>query len=172
VRIITGVYRGRTLRVPKDRRVRPTSDRVREAWFSILGETIRDARVLDLCAGSGALGLEALSRGAAAVDFVERARPPLRALRSNIDALGVQSQTRVHETDALRFVLGLTRGEYDVALADPPYATELAKDVVAAFRSTPFARILSVEHHVSVQIDGDDTRTYGDMALTFVRAHE
>src|SRR5205085_7306534 len=86
MRIIAGEFRGRTLRPPSDRRVRPTADRVREAWFSILGPNLPGASVLDLFAGSGALGLEALSRGAERVDFVEISKSSLDALRSNVAA--------------------------------------------------------------------------------------
>jgi len=89
VRIVGGKYGGRRLVMPKDARVRPTADRVREAWMSILGDALTDARVLDLFAGSGALGLEALSRGAASASFVELNPPSLRALEENIATLGV-----------------------------------------------------------------------------------
>ena len=103
MRIVAGELGGRRLRMPKDGRVRPTADRVREAWMSILGEELQDARVLDLFAGSGALGLEALSRGAAAATFVELSPPSLEALRANIETLGVAGRARIHRGDALRF---------------------------------------------------------------------
>ena len=87
MRIIAGEFRGRTLRPPGDRRTRPTTDLVREAWFSILGDELIDATVVDLFAGSGALGLEALSRGASRVEFVEVGKAAIAALRTNIAAL-------------------------------------------------------------------------------------
>jgi 16S rRNA (guanine966-N2)-methyltransferase len=170
VRIVGGEFRGRRLAVPKDDRVRPTADRVREAWMSILGDALEDARVLDLFAGSGALGLEALSRGAASATFVELAPASLEALRGNIEALGVGPRTAVHRVDALRFVQGLEAGSYDVAFADPPYTTDAADRLVAHFRQRPFARILSVEHPAERQVAGDETRRYGDTAVTFCRA--
>ncbi len=96
MRIVAGELGGRRLRIPKDGRVRPTADRVREAWMSILGEELRGARILDLFAGSGALGLEALSRGAAAATFVELNPASLDALRANIESLGVGERAKVH----------------------------------------------------------------------------
>jgi 16S rRNA (guanine966-N2)-methyltransferase len=170
MRIVAGELGGRRLRMPKDGRVRPTADRVREAWMSILGEELRNARVLDLFAGSGALGLEALSRGAAEATFVELNPPSLEALRANIETLGVAERAKVHRGDALRFAAGLEPGVFDVAFADPPYATDAADQIVALFRRHPFARILSVEHPAGRQVEGDETRRYGDTAVTFCRA--
>ena len=170
MRIVAGEFGGRRLSRPKDARVRPTADRVREAWMSILADAIPGARVLDLYAGSGALGLEALSRGAASATFVELNPPSLRALQANVAALGVGERATVHRGDALRYVEGLSAGAFDVALADPPYARDDAARLVALFRSTPFARILSVEHSAAERLDGDSTRRYGDTALTFFHA--
>lgn len=170
MRIVAGEFGGRRLVVPRDARVRPTSDRVREAWMSILGDALSGARVVDLFAGSGALGLEALSRGASAADFVELSGPSLIALRANIAALGVEARTTVHRGDALRFARRLAPGAYDVALADPPYGLGLAGQMVALFRQAPFARILSVEHRADEAVPGDDTRRYGDTAITFCYA--
>src|SRR5205814_909429 len=142
MRIVAGDFGGRRPATPRDTRVRPTADRVREAWMSILAEALPAARVLDLYAGSGALGLEALSRGAASADFVELNPPSLRALEANVDALGVTGRARIHRGDALRFAEGLAPGAFDVAFADPPYSRDDAARLVALFRRTPFARIL------------------------------
>ena len=170
MRIIAGEFRGRPLKPPGDRRTRPTADRVREAWFSILGPALPGARVLDLFAGSGALGLEALSRGASGVDFVEVSKTSLDALRANVAALHVEGRVRIHRADALRFVARLPAGAYDVAFADPPYQTDQAARLVELFRQNPFARVLGVEHPARQPITGDDSRAYGDTALTFLRA--
>ncbi len=170
MRITGGTLRGRRLAPPRDARVRPTSDRVREAWMSILQGSLPGARVLDLYAGSGALGLEALSRGAARTDFVELSPPSLRALGENIASLGVESRAVVHRADALRFAGRLQAGAYDLALADPPYNRDDALQLVDLFRRTPFVRILSVEHRSALELPGDDTRRYGDTALTFCYA--
>src|SRR5437764_9459875 len=118
MRIVAGRWRGRTITAPVGRQVRPTADRVREAWMSIVAPWLPEARVLDLCAGSGALGIEAVSRGAASADLVEIAPPSLRAIESNLATLGVGDAVRVHRTDALRFVSALETGAYDVAFAD------------------------------------------------------
>jgi 16S rRNA (guanine966-N2)-methyltransferase len=135
--------------------------------MSILGDAIPGARVLDLYAGSGALGLEALSRGATAAAFVELSPSSLRALEANIESLGVSKRVTVHRSDALRFADRLGEGAFDLAFADPPYAHDAAGRLVALFRRTPFARILSVEHPADRSVHGDETRRYGDTALTF-----
>jgi 16S rRNA (guanine966-N2)-methyltransferase len=170
MRIVGGLFGGRRLVIPKDSRVRPTSDRVREAWMSILGDALDGARVLDLFAGSGALGLEALSRGAASATFVELNPPSLRALEQNIAALGVGEQVTVHRGDAIRFAERLAEHAFDVTLADPPYTIDYAPRLVGLFRRHPFARILAVEHRSDLELPGDETRRYGDTALTFCYA--
>jgi 16S rRNA (guanine966-N2)-methyltransferase len=167
---VGGEYRGRRLAIPDDPRVRPTADRVREAWMSILQQALPGARVLDLYAGSGALGLEALSRGAASAEFVELNPPSLAALRANISALGAESRTTVHRGEALRFAERLLPGAYDLALADPPYGRDDAARLITLFRTAPFARILAVEHPARTGLDGDETRRYGDTAITFCYA--
>ena len=120
MRIIAGEFRGRRIQAPPGRATRPMLDRVREALFSTLQPWLRDAVVLDLFAGSGSLGLEALSRGARHVQMVERGAPALAALRKNIDALGVRHRVKVVVGDALRAETWL-KG-VDVAFLDPPYA--------------------------------------------------
>ena len=169
MRIVAGQFGGRRLVMPKDSRVRPTADRVREAWMSILGDELAGARVLDLFAGSGALGLEALSRGAESVTFVELNPPSLKALHENIGTLGAEGSTTVHRGDAMRFAERLSSGAFDVVLADPPYTVDHASQLVALFRRNPFGRILSVEHSSDLVLDGD-TRRYGDTAITFCHA--
>ncbi len=123
MRIIAGEWRGRTLRTPKGRDIRPTPDRVREALFSILGPDALDGHVLDLFAGTGALGLEALSRGAPTATFVERARASLEILRANIRTLGAEDRTTVQARSALTATLDLPEPRsVSLVLADPPYA--------------------------------------------------
>ena len=138
--------------------------------MSILGDQLAGARMLDLFAGSGALGLEALSRGAESATFVELNPPSLRALEYNIAALSVEDVATVHRGDAMRFAGKLLPGAFDVILADPPYTIDYAAQLVALFRRRPFGRILSVEHRSDISIDGDDTRRYGDTAITFCYA--
>ncbi|HYS50528.1 MAG TPA: 16S rRNA (guanine(966)-N(2))-methyltransferase RsmD [Burkholderiales bacterium] len=170
LRIIAGEFKGRRLKAPTGRSVRPTADRVKEAWFSILQQSIPDARVLDLFAGSGALGFEALSRGAVSVDFVENSKASLAAIRDNATTLNVGDRVTIHRSDALCFAERLQPALYDVAFADPPYADEDAAQLVELFRVTPFARVFSIEHASDRSIGGDDTRKYGDTAITFLYA--
>ena len=170
IRIIAGDFKGRRIKTPATDKVRPTGDRVREAWFSILQGSIPGARVLDLFAGSGALGFEALSRGAASVDFVEKHTASLRVIHANASLLNVEDQVTIHRTDALRFTERLHPSAYDVAFADPPYATDDVVRLVALFRTTPFARLFSIEHSSDRLIEGGDTRRYGDTAVTFLES--
>jgi 16S rRNA (guanine966-N2)-methyltransferase len=170
LRIIAGEFKGRRLKTPATNKVRPTADRVREAWFSILQQSIPDARILDLFAGSGALGFEALSRGAASVDFVEQHGASLATIRDNATTLKVEDRVTIHRMDAVRFAERLPPGAYDVAFADPPYATGAATRLATLFRATPFARVFAVEHAVDAVIAGGDTRRYGDTAVTFLYA--
>jgi 16S rRNA (guanine966-N2)-methyltransferase len=169
-RIIAGEFKGRRLKAPAGRTVRPTADRVKEAWFSILQQSLPDARVLDLFAGSGSLGFEALSRGAVAVDFVESHAASLAAIRDNAATLNVEARVTIHRSDAMRFAARLQPGAYDLAFADPPYAGEEAADLAILFRKSPFARVFSVEHAADQAIAGDDTRRYGDTAITILYA--
>ena len=120
MRVIAGRYGGRRLTTPKGADTRPTADRVREALFSALGD-VSGLTALDLFAGSGALGIEALSRGAASAVFVERAAPALAALRANLDALGTTAV--VHKGDARTFLRNASRAgrTYDLVFVDPPY---------------------------------------------------
>ena len=171
MRIIGGTFRGRRIAAPAGTTVRPTTDRVREAWISIMTPRLSDATVLDLFAGSGALGLEALSRGARHATFVESAPGSLDALRRNIETLGVAAQTTVHRGDVLCWVAQADH-DFDVAFADPPYGTGLATALADAFRGRPFADVLGIEHEPQETLDGDDTRRWGSVAVTFLETED
>jgi 16S rRNA (guanine(966)-N(2))-methyltransferase RsmD len=122
MRIIAGSYRSRKLVAPPGLATRPTSDRLRETLFNVLAPRIEGAAFLDLYAGSGAVGIEALSRGAARVDFVERAPAALAVLRANLTKLGVTAGFRIHNTSAGRFLRAHKAGEgFDLIFLDPPY---------------------------------------------------
>jgi 16S rRNA (guanine966-N2)-methyltransferase len=139
--------------------------------MSIVHPWLQGARVLDLFAGSGALGLEALSRGAGAADFVEQAEASLRALRANIARLEAGDRARVRRGDALRLVARLAPGAYDIAFADPPYGRTLAAAVAERWLAVPFASILGVEHGAREAVPaGGTTRQYGSTALTIYRS--
>jgi 16S rRNA (guanine966-N2)-methyltransferase len=170
VRIVAGRWRGRRIAAPPDDRVRPTGDRVREAWMSIVSPWLPGARVLDLFSGSGALGLEALSRGAEVVDFVEIAPKSLSLIRENADALGAGAAAVIHRADALRFVEKLEPHAYDVAFADPPYDLGLAAALTEQWLAKPFADILGIEHRANETLPGaGDRRRYGSTVITFYR---
>ena len=127
MRIIAGKLRGRKLIAPPGRKVRPTGDRMKESIFSALGEACKGARVLDLFAGSGALGLEALSRGAASVTFVEKNRAVIASLEENVRLLGVEADCEIICADVFPFLEKLNKGDdFDLVLADPPFASGFA----------------------------------------------
>jgi 16S rRNA (guanine966-N2)-methyltransferase len=171
VRIVAGRWRGRKIEAPAGDLVRPTGDRVRESWMSIVHGLLPEARVLDLCAGSGALGLEALSRGAATCDFVENAPRSIAVIQANLTHLGGHPGATVHREDAARFVATLGPLAYDVAFADPPYATETGALLVQRWLEVPFAAVFGVEHSSSIRMPAPgETRRYGSTSLTFFRA--
>ena len=141
--------------------------------MSILQREIPGARVLDLYAGSGALGLECLSRGAKSTDFVEKDPRTIAVLRRNIELLGAIDTAKVHRMDALRFVESLDAGAFDLAVADPPYGGGAAEQLAALWLKQPFASILSVEHDSRKPLPGaGETRRYGSSAITFFRTGE
>ena len=170
LRIVAGRWGGRRLRAP-DGGVRPTSERVREAWMSKLAPALSNATVLDLFAGSGILGLEALSRGASRAVFVERSRSVARNLEANIAALDAGGSCEVVIGDVFRYLDRAAGERFDIAFADPPYGEDLAARLVARFRQRPFAAILSVEYRFGERMElppDAEERRYGDTALAFL----
>jgi len=173
MRIVAGRWRGRRIGAPHDDRVRPTGDRVREAWMSIVNPWLAGAKVVDLFAGSGALGLEALSRGAAHVDFVELAPASLAVLRANAESLGAGPEAVIHRADALRFAERLDAHAYDLAFADPPYDHGQAAKLAELWMEKPFAGVLGIEHRASDTLPGDgDRRRYGNTVITLYWADQ
>jgi 16S rRNA (guanine966-N2)-methyltransferase len=178
VRVIAGRYGGRRLAAPPGQSTRPTSDRVREALFSILGP-LDDAVVLDLFAGSGALGIEALSRGAASAEFVERDARAVTVLRANLDALGVpEDDAEVRRVDALASLRDAReRGAtYSLVLCDPPYrlAAGLGEPLSEALAPVlaPDARVVTESDRrlpLPLSLPLIDERRYGD---TLIRIHQ
>jgi len=150
MRVIAGRLRGRRIEAPRGSRVRPTYDRVRASVFDILGPDVEGARVLDLFAGSGALGIECISRGAGSVIFVEMDRDVATVLRANLESLGVSGSAVVVRGDALRLLAGaVPGGPFDIVFVDPPYGKGLEGAVLRRLSSwqglAPGARVL-VEH--------------------------
>ncbi len=176
MRVVAGTYRGRKLVAPPGSETRPTSDRVREALFSVLGASVQGARVLDLFAGSGALGIEALSRGAERAVFVDSSHKAISAVRANLAALGIDADVRpIEARAALR--AASTRGEaYDLVFLDPPYrrAAELGRELSEGLAAVlaPGARVVTEsDRRALLEIDLPlcDERRYGD---TVIRIHD
>lgn len=176
MRIVSGTYGGRRLRAPAGEATRPTSEKVREAIFAILGPPAEDTDVLDLFAGSGALGLEALSRGARTATFVDSGRPALAALRANVAEVGAGDAARVVASDVLSF---LRRRPVPVrwAFIDPPYRSDLASRALDLLgESLSPDGVAVVEHdrrNAPLEQHGSlirtDSRRYGDTVIAFYR---
>jgi 16S rRNA (guanine966-N2)-methyltransferase len=171
VRIVAGKFAGRTLTSPQDQRVRPTAEPVRAGLLDLLAPDLAGARILDLFAGTGALGLEAISRGAHRADFVELRPDSLHALRANVALLRLRERTRIFKRDALPFAAALPTDSYDVAFADPPYNSRMLDRLIEGWQATHFARVLAVEHARGHDLPAGATRrAYDDSVVTIYRA--
>ncbi len=170
MRIVGGRLAGRDLVSPNDFRVRPTAEPVRAQLLEALAPDVGGARVLDLFAGTGALGLEALSRGARSADFVEFRPASLHALKANVVALGLKRQARIFKRDAIPFAEALAADSYDLAFADPPYGSKILDRVVAAWQRLRFARVFAVEHDPAHALPAGTRRLeFPDAAITIYR---
>jgi 16S rRNA (guanine966-N2)-methyltransferase len=172
MRVIAGTYGGRTLKAPPGVNTRPTSDRVRESLFSILGGRTEGARVLDLFAGSGALGLEALSRGASEVTFVDSDRTAITAVKANLAAF--EADAVVRQTEALRFLFtaSASGAQYDLVFLDPPYrlADRLALPLSEALPAVLAPGAVAVAESdrrapLALDLPLKDERRYGDTLI-------
>ena len=183
MRIVGGEFRGRVLAGPKpgNLAIRPTTDRTRESLFNIIAhawpEKLRGARVLDLFAGTGAVGIEALSRGAASALFIEQSAEGRAIVRRNIEALGLQGRTRLFRRDATRMGDAGTIQPFDFVFADPPYGKGLAEKALLSLRDGGWLRpgaLLVVEEVSSAEFVPPagfmlaDTREFGDTRIYFV----
>src|SRR5919107_1933859 len=122
MRIIAGLYKGRNLKSPPSLNVRPTSDRLRETLFNVVAPRIQEARFLDLCAGSGAVGIEALSRGASHATFVDRSRRSCKLIESNVELCRIsEEQQEIYSAEASEFLRQTTSTPWDIVFFDPPY---------------------------------------------------
>lgn len=170
MRIVGGKHAGRHLTSPNDFRVRPTAEHVRVALLKLLAADLPEASILDLFAGTGALGLEAMSRGAKRCDFVETRPASLHALKANVAALGYQRASRIFKKDALPFAAALKADAYDVAFVDPPYESRMLDRVIEGWQQTRFSRVLAVEHALTHRIPaGAVRRIFDDTAITIYR---
>ena len=171
MRIIKGKYAGRDLTSPNDFRVRPTAEHVRAAMMDMLSADLEKARVLDLFAGTGALGLEAISRGARFADFVETRPSSLHALRANVALLRLREKTRIFKRDALPFAAALAPDSYEIAFVDPPYGSKMLDRVLDDWRARGFSRVLAVEHAASHELPrAAARRVLDDSAISIYRA--
>lgn len=186
MRVIAGEARGRRLRAPQGSAVRPTSDRAREAMFSSLGAAVAGARVLDLFAGTGAVGIEALSRGATAATFVDSDRAATETVNANLATTGLADRAVVVRNDAARFCRAPRGGPFDVVFCDPPYARPLDEVIamlgeLAGFGGLADAAVVVLERDkrdaalaATVDVPGvlveDRRRSYGDTVLVYLRA--
>ncbi len=169
VRIVKGKWAGRDL-VSPGARVRPTSETVRDRWLGLLANELQGARVLDLFAGSGALGIEALSRGARSADFVENGAASLHSLKANVAAFRLGRRTRIFRVDAIPFVEKLEAATYDIAFADPPYGSRKTDRIVSRWLEVPFSEVLGVEHVADHDLPCLGSRhEFGDTRLTLFR---
>lgn len=184
MRIVAGTFRGRAIAAPAGSATRPTADRVRESVFNILAHgaaatALDGARVIDLFAGTGAFGLEALSRGAAHVLFVEEEPAARAAIRENVERLGLTGQTKIFRRDATDLGPIGTMAPFSLAFLDPPYGQGLAERALASLVKghwlTPRATAVVEERRdVALSLPPGfellDHRAYGDTAVAFLRA--
>jgi 16S rRNA (guanine966-N2)-methyltransferase len=181
MRIVGGEFRGRSLATPRSNTIRPTTDRTREAVFNVLAHRfagrLDGARVLDLFAGTGALGLEALSRGASFCLFVEESAEGRGLIRDNIEAFGLQGRTKIFRRDATRLGEVGTMQPFSLLLADPPYGKGFAGGALQAARNGGWLRpgaLCVVEEEAGAPFDAGtgfatiDQREYGDTVVRFL----
>lgn len=182
MRIVAGRFRGRSLCGPSGHELRPTADRVKESIYNVLQPWFPGARVLDLYAGTGNLGLEALSRGAARVVLVDNARPALRLMARNVAALGVRDEVEVVCGDAVRYLRDSARERFDVVLADPPYEAGAEAELMAVLpqAALPDGSCFVLQHNRTWRVDALHgafrlwrSKRFGDTVVDFVlRAEE
>lgn len=181
MRIIAGIYKGRNLKSPPSLNVRPTSDRLRETLFNVIAPRIEDARFLDLCAGSGAVGIEALSRGASHATFVDRSRRMCKLIETNIELCRIPAeQYEIYNTAAIEFLRSASQDKsWDIVFFDPPYQDDYLK-ALRVLGSGNIMRedglLIAEHHHKTILPDtaGSLERTrvlkQGDSVLSFYQA--
>lgn len=150
MRVIAGKFKGRNLKSPPSMQVRPTSDRLRETLFNVIAGRVPQSRFLDLCAGSGAVGIEALSRGAAHATFVDRSRRSCQLIESNLDLCHVPEEERdIYCSEAAEFVRQWDGNKWDLVFLDPPYKTDYLRllQLIGSLDVLNDDGLLVVEHH-------------------------
>ena len=177
MRVIAGAFKGRNLKSPPSLQVRPTSDRLRETLFNVIAGRVPDSRFLDLCAGSGAVGIEALSRGAAHATFVDRSRRSCQLIESNLELCRVPEEQRdIYCSEASEFVRQWDGDKWDLVFFDPPYKTDYLRilGLLGSGKVLNAGGLLVAEHHHKTELPetaGNLTRTrilkQGDSSLSF-----
>jgi len=177
MRIIAGLYKGRNLKSPPSMDVRPTSDRLRETLFNVITAHVPESRFLDLCAGSGAVGIEALSRGASYATFVDRSRRSCQLIEANLELCRIpEEQREIYCSEASEFLRQTRTEAWDIIYFDPPYKQDYLKTLEIIGSKSVLAQdgLLAVEHHHKTalpEISGNLRRTrvlkQGDSALSF-----
>ncbi len=173
MRIVAGRWRGTDLVSPAGP-VRPTSEALRDACMTLIAARLAGARLLDLFAGSGALGLEAMSRGAKSCDFVENHPSALHALKGNVAKLRLRERTRIFKRDAIPFVAKLPPHSYDIAFADPPYGSKKLDRICAHWQAVPFSRVLVLEYAADhpIELAGPTVRVEDSIVTALFSALE
>ena len=173
MRIIAGAYKGRNLKSPPSLNVRPTSDRLRETLFNVIAPLIEDARFLDLCAGSGAVGIEALSRGASHVTFVDRSRRMCKLIEANVELCRISEEQQVIYCSEVNEFLRQSKNErWDIVFFDPPYKDDYLQ-TLQLLGSGDHSLVIAEHHHKTdlPETVGNMERTrilkQGDSALSF-----
>jgi len=179
VRITGGECRGRVIAAPEGPEVRPTSSKIRQAFFNIISNKISDSRFVDVCAGSGLMGLEALSRGAQSLIAIDQDRHLLQAIEKNCEKFGYKAQTEVICGDARRVLAHLNKHEADVIFADPPYKSQIAETLLREVAKSELLAadgIMALEHAQSLpppetveNLTRYDSRKYGHTVISFYR---
>jgi 16S rRNA (guanine966-N2)-methyltransferase len=175
VRLISGKYGGRKLDAPNTTRTHPMSERIRNALFNSIGDEIQSARVLDAFAGSGVVGLEALSRGASHVTFVERDKVAQKVLKNNVETLGVESTTDIVKTSVSAWCATYNGDAFDIIFADPPYHDPQFSTVERLFELLKKDGLMVLSHPgrgeepAKLGVVVVDNRRYGNAFLTFYR---
>lgn len=175
IRLISGEFGGRKLEAPDNARTHPMSERIRNALFNSIGVEVRDARVLDAFAGTGSIGLEALSRGAKHVTFVEKDRIAQKIISRNIESLSVQDRTTLIKTTVVNWITNSENDQFDLIFADPPYHDTQFSTATELFGLLKTNGLMVLSHPGRGEIPTKtgvvvvDNRSYGNAYLTFYR---
>lgn len=179
MRITGGECRGRVIWAPEGLEVRPTASKIRQAFFNIVSNIVRECRFVDVCAGTGLMGIEALSRGAATLIAIDESRPQVQAINANLKKLGLADRAEVILSDAYKGLKVLHEAEADIIYIDPPYRTQLSDKLLLGVDSLNLLApegVLAIEHGVATRLPDEtehliqyDRRKYGQTVVSFFK---